>query len=256
LLPEAHEQLSEHYSPDYPWAFLLAIGGYLLILFVEKVACDSHSFLVHEHNSQSEETYSYQQEEQAFSEIMINRVKLMKGLSDSQQGEMVDMHAGLLTHYADTKHVQNTGIGAYILAIALSTHAVIPTQIFEGLALGLENDRSALFNLGVAIMVHKFPGSFAVGTTLNRTKMCWQVHAIIAIFVLASPLGVLLAVTVLDGVSKGVSGMLLGATTGTFLYIALSEVIVEEFALMRKNRWKFLASVVGIALIAVLRTFE
>ena len=187
---------------------------------------------------------------------MLNRVKLAKGLSDSQQGEMVDMHARLLTHYTDTRHVQANGIGAYLLAIALSTHAVIPTQIFEGLALGLENDRTALFNLGVAIMVHKFPESFAVGTTLNRTQMCWQVHAIIAIFVLASPVGVLLTVTVLDGASKGVSGLLLGATTGTFLYIALSEVIVEEFALMRKNRWKFLALVAGIALIAVLKTLE
>lgn len=126
LLPEANSQLTQHYNSNYPWAFLLALGGYLLILFVEKVACDSHAFLKHEHTRQTEASYSYQQEEEAFSELMLNRVKLMKGLSDSQTGESVDMQARLLAHYADTKQVQSTGVGAYILALALSTHAVTP----------------------------------------------------------------------------------------------------------------------------------
>jgi len=124
LLPEANTQLSQYYATNYPWAFLLALGGYLLILFVEKVACDSHSFLKHEHTIKTEEAYSYKQEEEAFSELMLNRVKLMKGLSDSQPGDNVDMQARLLAHYADTKQVQSTGVGAYVLALALSTHAV------------------------------------------------------------------------------------------------------------------------------------
>lgn len=91
---------------------------------------------------------------------------------------------------------------------------------------------------------------------MSRAQICWQVHVIIAIFVLATPIGVLLSVTVLDQASHALSGILLSITTGTFLYIAFSEVVVEEFALMRKNRWKFLSLVGGIALIAVLKTLE
>jgi len=113
-----------------------------------------------------------------------------------------------------------------------------------------------LFNLGVAIIVHKFPESFAVGNTMSRAQMCWQVHVIILIFVLASPVGVLLSITVLSQATGALSGILLSITTGTFLYIAFSEVVVEEFALMRKKRWKFLALIGGIALLAVLKTLE
>lgn len=95
-----------------------------------------------------------------------------------------------------------------------------------------------------------------MGATLVRSQLTWQVHLVIAIFVLATPIGVILSVTVLHGASKGVSGAMLGLTAGTFLYIAFSEVIVEEFALMRKNRWKFLALACGIALLSALRVLE
>ena len=52
LLPEGNEALNEGCGGDcgYPWAFLIGLLGYILILFIEKVAFDAHDMLEgHEH---------------------------------------------------------------------------------------------------------------------------------------------------------------------------------------------------------------
>lgn len=131
MLPEANELLQEEYKTKYPWAFLLCLCGYLLILFLEKVAFNAHELMKHEHAHEDEQSYSYQQEEEAFTTLMVNRVKLMRGLSeepkayDKEKEDKEDAQALLLSHY-DEMHQgsDHVGVGAYILACALSMHAV------------------------------------------------------------------------------------------------------------------------------------
>jgi zinc transporter 1/2/3 len=44
--------------------------------------------------------------------------------------------------------------------------------------------------------------------------------------------------------------MLMGVSAGTFIFIASSEIIVEEFAVSRNKYWKFLFYLMGIALMS------
>ena len=114
----------------------------------------------------------------------------------------------------------------YILMIALSTHS-----FFEGLAVGLATDTGSLFNIIVAIAVHKSAAAVSLGVSLVKTfpdnfKLCrWLIFT----FSVASPVGIIVGTLAsnLGSVFQLICNCL---AAGSFLYIACSEVIVEEFA--------------------------
>ena len=56
--------------------------------------------------------------------------------------------------------------------------------------------------------------------------------------------------------SKAVEGIVLAMSSGTFLYVACSEVIVEEFAVTRYKFQKFFAFMLGAILVAGLAIME
>jgi zinc transporter 1/2/3 len=60
-------------------------------------------------------------------------------------------------------------------------------------------------------------------------KPC-TVYQLLSIFAGATPLGMFIGILVSSNSDPIVSGVLVSITVGTFLYIAASEVIVEEFA--------------------------
>jgi zinc transporter 1/2/3 len=47
LLPEAAEALSAATSSKFPYSFLLAIASYTFVMYIEKVAFDSHKLMTH-----------------------------------------------------------------------------------------------------------------------------------------------------------------------------------------------------------------
>ncbi len=66
----------------------------------------------------------------------------------------------------------------------------------------------------------------------------------IILFAVFTPFGIGLGL-ILSGSSKLVEGIILAISTGTFIYVAASEVIVEEFALTKYKYSKFLLYLVG-----------
>mmetsp|Transcript_19412 Transcript_19412/g.9013 ORF Transcript_19412/g.9013 Transcript_19412/m.9013 type:complete len:107 (+) Transcript_19412:73-393(+) len=64
-----------------------------------------------------------------------------------------------------------------------------------------------------------------------------------------TPLGIGIGMAVSDS-SDLIVGIFMSLTVGTFLYIATAEIIVEEFSLGGWRWWKFLAFMVGIAIVA------
>lgn len=47
LLPESSENLKQNIDFDFPLSYLLAIVGYMTILYIDKVAFDSHNLISH-----------------------------------------------------------------------------------------------------------------------------------------------------------------------------------------------------------------
>ncbi len=60
----------------------------------------------------------------------------------------------------------------------------------------------------------------------------------------------------LKGTSKLIEGIVLGISTGTFIYVAASEVIVEEFAITKYRFPKFFLYLIGGITAAALTIVE
>jgi len=136
----------------------------------------------------------------------------------------------------------------FILMIALSVHS-----IFEGLALGLAADWASVLNMVIAIIIHKGAASSSLGISLVKTfpndfRLCRQ---LITIFALATPLGVGVGMAVANA-GDIYSIIFSSIAAGSFLYIACSEVVVEEFSIPGNRYWKLLAFLFGATIITLL----
>ena len=142
-----------------------------------------------------------------------------------------------------------------VLVLALSMHA-----IFEGIALGLTKDFSATLNIMLALMCHKVPAAMSLGSSI--TKNFAEVHEkkkgifLLLIFALATPIGITTGL-VLQGADTLVEVVFNSFAGGTFIYIAASEVIVEEFSLPDRYKWvQYFSFLCGIGMITAMWLLE
>ena len=144
-----------------------------------------------------------------------------------------------------------SSITPYILLIALSVHG-----IFEGIALGVMNtikDCSILFS---AIILHKWAASFALGISFYKSGTERELFIkMILLFTSFGPLGIIIGMMFSDA-GNLIKGVMLSISTGTFIYVAASEVIVEEFSLSKKTNIKFLWFLVGGLMTFILTFME
>merc|ERR1719369_1311364 len=93
-----------------------------------------------------------------------------------------------LTH--DHSHIDgvfqnHSTIRSIILLIALSFHSV-----FEGMAIGLQENLTQLISLFMAVIAHKAVMAFSLGLTLAQAALSTKQYMVsILIFSLASPIG-------------------------------------------------------------------
>ena len=141
-----------------------------------------------------------------------------------------------------------------VLLIALTTHA-----LFEGIALGLTDSMSATLNIMLGLLFHKIPASISLGISLSKSfttpeekkKAVW----LSVIFAAATPIGIFLGMLILNS-SDMVEILFSSIAAGTFIYIAASEVIVEEFALLERKWVKMFAFLLGATIITLLWLLE
>ena len=114
--------------------------------------------------------------------------------------------------------------------IALSTHSV-----FEGIALGLTPELAGLINMIIGLVVHKGPAAMSLGISLSKRfkEKRDQRKAImfVILFAFATPIGIGIGM-LLQSANNLVEVLFSSFAGGTFIYIAASEVIVEEFSIM------------------------
>ena len=140
----------------------------------------------------------------------------------------------------------------FVLLIGLGTHA-----IFEGLALGLTGDMKDLLLFVAAILMHKGAAGMSLGISMAKTFPEDErfVSIMVILFAIFTPLGVILGMVLSDGseMTELVFACLAG---GSFLYISMSEVIVEEFSISSNRFTKLFFFMLGIACIASLVLLE
>lgn len=76
-----------------------------------------------------------------------------------------------------------------------------------------------------------------------------------ALFAVFTPVGILLGMLLTEA-NPIIEGIFLSLSSGTFLYVSASEVIVEEFAITRYRYQKYFLFVVGGVFVALLSYME
>ncbi len=147
--------------------------------------------------------------------------------------------------------IPKSNITPYILLVALSIHG-----LFEGIALGVQKHLKDAIFLGVAILAHKWAESFTLGISFFKSNTDRVTYIIlIVLFTAFTPVGILIGMFLI-GADPLTQGIFLAISSGTFLYISASEVIVEEFAVTSFKYQKYFLYLFGGLLVGLLSFME
>eukprot|EP00586_Coscinodiscus_wailesii_P016120 CAMPEP_0172512012 /NCGR_PEP_ID=MMETSP1066-20121228/240972_1 /TAXON_ID=671091 /ORGANISM="Coscinodiscus wailesii, Strain CCMP2513" /LENGTH=399 /DNA_ID=CAMNT_0013291623 /DNA_START=267 /DNA_END=1463 /DNA_ORIENTATION=- len=190
LLPECVHGF-HGYNEALP--YMVVLGGYLLIFFVEKVAFDTHALLEagHGHHDHGHE----------------DKNGVVDNVDGGQEGGV------------------SSGRSAVILLGALAVHSVL-----EMTALGLANTfgDSALLSLSIAL--HQPAESIALLVAFLKSNMSHsQIITYLSIFSTMGPVGVAIGMAVKNFAAPIVDAVMLAVVAGTFIYVGATEVIPEEW---------------------------
>lgn len=147
---------------------------------------------------------------------------------------------------------QSQAVYPYILALVLSVHSVL-----AGLALGAEKGMLAGAAILLAILAHKGSASFALAISLEQGGLSrLRVWGAVLVFSCMTPLGVLVGSAITNLLSttgaRGFEAIFDCLAAGTFLYIAVLDIIREEFFEQRHSWAKFATLCLGLAVMALL----
>ncbi|CAG5126240.1 unnamed protein product [Candidula unifasciata] len=146
---------------------------------------------------------------------------------------------------------------AFLLLGALSFHTV-----FDGLAVGLEESGTGVWEMFTAICIHKSLVAVCLGLQLFLAFKARPLMGFIWVFVfsLISPLGVGLGMILtsgdIDENAENLSSWILQAmATGTFLYVTVFEILREEFT-ERGSILKIFVAILGFGGMALAKYFD
>ena len=237
LLPESSEIFKDQYKIKFPIAYLISFLTYCLILCIEKVIFDPHS-IIHEHNKLSDNNLKKNIDENIISEPLVQD----NSLNDDFKS---DIHLG-------KNKLNKNLLQPFILLFALGFHA-----IFEGIALGILDDFNSVLSLMLVILAHKWAEGLTFGISFLKSELSkCQINTFLIIFSMMGPFGVLFGMFLSAMTNKFIQGIFLAASSGTFLYIACSEVITEQFEKKNNRVVKFICILIGGGFTAVLAYFE
>lgn len=182
---------------------------------------------------------------------------LVKQSNVSQDTKHKSTHDALEDVKSSTKEDQSRSkLRGLVLLIALSLH-----MIFDGLALGLLKDSQKVWELLVALALHKVLVFFTIGVqTLEILTSLKKTVLVVVIFALMSPVGIIIGESINlsdDSVTKDMlSAVLQGIATGTFLYVTFFEILQRELGSDDHDLFKVFTTVIGFALVGATRLLE
>lgn len=209
LIPECvhgfHASLGGEMNEALP--YMIILGGYLLIFFVEKVAFDAHDIL-HE---------------------------MTEGGGDHGDKKEV-------LENGTAKESGGGHRGAVILLGALAVHSIL-----EMTALGLADTFGDCALLSLSIALHQPAESIALLVAFLKSGMPKpEIARFLSIFSCMGPIGVAIGMVVNNFASPLVDASMLAVVAGTFIYVGATEVIPEEWEDSDRKWTKFAALISGI----------
>lgn len=229
LQPEIQETLegmSDLPQTDLSIAQLLMCIGFFLMYFVEESV---HLYLEKIHSNLT-----------LRKSVSISRGQWPNDTHDDTILGQESTNQHLDHHHVDHSHVdhshiliENNGtlisIRGLLIVLALSIH-----EMFEGLAVGLEDSAETVWYMFGAVSAHKLVIAFCIGIELVTSEMKTVLVVIyVFIFAIVSPLGIGIGIAISqEGDSTALLSVILqGLASGTLLYVLFFEILRAE----RKN---------------------
>lgn len=144
---------------------------------------------------------------------------------------------------------QQSNLTTYLLLAALCLDG-----FFEGIALGVQGKLAGVLFVAAALVVNKIAVAFSLGVSFKKADIDLRTFIrFILLFSLFTPVGIAVGYFAAD--YQLAKGILLSISTGTFIYVSCSVVIVEEFAITRYKYSKYLCFLLGAIITAIIALF-
>lgn len=273
VLPDTTEEYmewaeTEGYNEAFPLPTFMAMIGYVFILLIDKVIARAY------HIDEEKEVLVDHCEKkdckdgEKCEEVVKDANKV--GPADAVTAEapvVVEEHKAHETPAAidrtttqlvrdedDTHTVAENAVSktsGVVLCLALGVHA-----FFEGISFGMMPTADQAGQLAFGILIHKGSSVISLGGALSRSGFSFKtVFCFLLIFAVSAPIGIAIGMNIEDA-SPIVTTIFMGISAGTFLYVASSEIIVNEFARGKHQIWKFIFVVLGATLITLIWLLE
>ena len=264
ILPEAAEIL--HKKTEFPLAYVCCFLSYSLNLFVEKVAfSNSHEIFHrgHEHEHEHEKNKNINNNEGKDSDMDIIENKEEKQILDIKINQINNPTSKniLVPINSNIKHISENSVSkstpknsfiSYLLLFALGFHG-----LFEGISLGIQKTTKGALFLLIAISLHKWAASLTLGISFVRSNVSKNEFVInILIFSCFTPVGIIIGMALTSFSNDYIAGIFLSISVGTFIYIACSEVVIDEFNKKENKYIKFLFFLLGAGIVLALNLLE
>ncbi|RWS23977.1 zinc transporter ZIP1-like protein [Leptotrombidium deliense] len=220
---------------NYPVAELITCGGFFIVYFIEEIAHRFFHKKPHSNQLQSESnnvtaSHLHHKSDNNDGHDEDESTKCMLADSNAQTLNYGSLDAVVVSpreKYVNRRSVdshEESMLNVIIIVIALSFHS-----LFEGMAIGLQDTVAHVWQLVIAIGIHKLVISFTVGVELvNETKSAKKIIVHLLIFALMTPLGIALAAAARLQVDKLTTGILSAIATGSLLYITFLHILAKE----------------------------
>ena len=198
----------------YPAGFALALTGYLLVFFIERVLFHIHGHAIHP-NGHDDHCCETSAEE-----------------GKKKGGGKDDHHHHHHEHSEGPKTCEDLRKSKrpYILLAAISVHSIL-----AGLTLGVQKSRQNVLTIFTAIAAHKAPAALSIGSSFVNGKASKMVSITsMIVFSLTTTCGIFIGMG-LGSISIETVFVLEALASGTFLYGGTSEIVADEFEMSDRD---------------------
>ena len=274
ILPEAAEMV--HKKTEFPLAYVCCFLSYSLNLFVEKVVFGNSHEMLHKglgHDSEHEKI-EIEGKNESIRNQKHNEINFDTN-ENKEEKQILDIKINQITNDTNTSVFNNALISkkyemkntteeqilnsssktsyiSYLLLFALGFHG-----LFEGISLGVQQTIKGTLFLVLAIALHKWAASLTLGISFVKSGVSQKEFIInVLIFSFITPIGIIIGMTLTTFSSDFIAGIFLSISVGTFIYIACSEVVVDEFNKKENKYIKFILFILGAGIVLSLNVLE
>lgn len=260
LVPHSIERLDAiHIERKY--TFYAVLGGFLLMLFTEKVAFNSHALLHtvcddHEHSHEHSQSHALPQTfapSAIVGALTAPPEEINVGIAPTESSGVISVNKDSSVHSSVISEIRSgtlSSTSAIVLLFAMSIHS-----LFETMALGIASDKISATLMAVSIALHQPAESMALLIAFLKTSMpTGTIAKWLGLFSMVGPLGLCLGLLISKVANPFTDAILVAITAGTFLYVGATEVCNEEFENggLNEKSLRFVSLVGGIGLIGLI----